>query len=148
MTKTLTYHYAGFWRRLVAVIVDSLILGLVTKILGLDVKLYSPFDSGPAFGFSLAGLLIATLYFAGFESSKWQATPGKKAMGIMVQREDSGRRLTGQQAAMRFLLKLLSAFILMIGFIMAAFTKKKQGLHDILAGTIVVNDEPEGTKGS
>ncbi len=87
----------------------------------------------------LAGLVIGWLYFAVQESSESQATIGKKAMGIVVTDLD-GRRLTFMNATGRYFGKIPSA-IFLIGYIMALFTEKKQALHDILAGTLVVERE-------
>jgi uncharacterized RDD family membrane protein YckC len=72
------------------------------------------------------------------ESSSSQATIGKMLMGIKVTDMD-GKRITFGRASGRFFGKVLSKLILYIGFIMAAFTEKKQGLHDILAETLVLN---------
>jgi uncharacterized RDD family membrane protein YckC len=71
------------------------------------------------------------------ESSARQATLGKMALGIVVTDLD-GNRIGFGRATGRYFAKILSALILLIGFIMAAFTQKKQGLHDIIAGTLVV----------
>jgi uncharacterized RDD family membrane protein YckC len=85
----------------------------------------------------LIGLLIGWLYAATFESSAWQATIGKRAMDIYVM-DLQGRRISFVQASGRFFGKVISAIILGVGFIMIAFTERKQGLHDMLAGCLVV----------
>jgi uncharacterized RDD family membrane protein YckC len=77
------------------------------------------------------------LYFTLQESSQRQATIGKMALGIVVT-DLNGERIGFAKATGRYFAKILSAIILLIGFIMVAFTEKKQGLHDILAGTLVV----------
>jgi len=71
------------------------------------------------------------------ESSVRQATIGKGILGLRVTDLD-GNRITFLRAAIRDLAKIISAFILLIGFIMVAFTERKQGLHDMIAGTLVV----------
>jgi uncharacterized RDD family membrane protein YckC len=71
------------------------------------------------------------------ESSSWQAMLGKRALGIIVT-DENGNRLTFGRATGRYWAKFLSYFILMIGFLMAAFTPKKQALHDMVANTLVV----------
>ena len=76
-------------------------------------------------------------YFVGFESSSWQATPGKRALGLIVT-DTEGRRISPARAVGRYFGKILSGLILLIGYIMIAFTERKQGLHDFLAGTLVV----------
>jgi uncharacterized RDD family membrane protein YckC len=72
------------------------------------------------------------------ESSTSQATIGKMLMGIKVT-DMNGHRISFARASGRFFGKALSKLIVYIGFIMAAFTEKKQGLHDILAKTLVIN---------
>ena len=81
---------------------------------------------------------MAWIYFAAFESSPKQATPGKMALGIKVT-DLNGRRIGFGKATGRYFGKILSFIILGIGFIMIAFTEKKQGLHDKMAGCLVVN---------
>ena len=82
-------------------------------------------------------LVASWVYFAGLESSAWQATVGKKMLGMQVT-DTSGERIDFIKATIRYFAKILSSFILMIGFIMVAFTEKKQGLHDFIAGTVVL----------
>ena len=85
--------------------------------------------------------MLAVAYFVGFEGSVKQATPGKMAMGLVVTNQRGGR-ISYLQALGRFAGKYLSALILLIGFIMVAFTERKQGLHDLLAQTLVVRGKP------
>jgi uncharacterized RDD family membrane protein YckC len=77
------------------------------------------------------------LYYALLESSTWQATLGKKALGLEVT-DVEGRRISFGRATGRFFAKIISALILFIGFIMAGFTERKQALHDMIAGTLVI----------
>lgn len=81
--------------------------------------------------------LINWLYFALMESSGRQATLGKMALGIVVT-DLNGDKIGFGRATGRYFAKILSGLILFIGFIMVAFTQKKQGLHDMIAGTLVV----------
>ncbi len=85
-------------------------------------------------------LLIDWLFYSLFESSSWQATPGKKLLQLKVT-DLYGNRIGFGKATGRYFAKLLSGLILGIGFIMVAFTEKKQGLHDMMAGTLVVKDQ-------
>ena len=82
-------------------------------------------------------LVIGWLYFALLESSERGATVGKMAMGLRVVTEQ-GQRLCFLNATGRYFAKIISAIILCIGFIMVAFTDRKRGLHDMIAGTLVV----------
>jgi uncharacterized RDD family membrane protein YckC len=90
-----------------------------------------------------AGLLMQVLslalqigYFTYFESSERQGTIGKNAMGLIVA-DENGNRLDVQKALIRNIMRLVSGFICLIGYLMAFFTEKKQTLHDIVAKTNV-----------
>ena len=131
--------YGGFWIRVVAYIIDGILLtivyGIVARLLGIDVfesdwRHYDPMDN-------LISLVIGWLYFALLESSERGATVGKMAVGLRVV-TDQGQRLDFGHATGRYLAKFISAIILCIGFIMVAFTDRKRGLHDIIAGTLVI----------
>ena len=76
-------------------------------------------------------------YYAGFESSRWRATPGKQLCSLVVV-DVEGRQLTLQRATLRFAGKILSVMLFGIGLLMVAFTNRKQGLHDLIAGTLVL----------
>ena len=121
--------YAGFWERFVASLIDGLILFVVNFALGLVIK-------NVFFGLGL-NTVIQILYFTYFESSLKQATIGKQLMNMKVV-DKNGDRLTPAGALIRSLSKFISALILMIGYIMAAFDARKQSLHDKIAGTFVV----------
>lgn len=94
-------------------------------------------SGGPAFAIII--LLYAAIWgiFAAFESSKLMATPGKKAMGIIVT-DLNGNRVSFGRAFGRNAAKLLSYIIILIGFLMAGLSSKKQGLHDMITGCLVI----------
>jgi uncharacterized RDD family membrane protein YckC len=127
--------YAGFWRRFVAYIIDSILVSVVFWLAALILGGIAG-DGGVIFAYVL-GTIGAFVYYAGMESSTSQATVGKIALGIQVT-DLAGNRISFGRALGRNLAKILSALILYIGFIMAAFTAKKQALHDMIAGTLVV----------
>ena len=77
------------------------------------------------------------IYFATMESGTRGATYGKRLMGLRVV-DDRGRKLSFARASLRYVAKLASAAPLMIGFVMALFTARKQALHDLIAETLVV----------
>lgn len=140
--------YAGFWLRLVAAFIDGIIVSgawtIVAKLIGIsppiDPMTMYEYGDEPGMGFSiwhLINIMMAWLYYASFESSKLQATPGKMALGIAVTDYD-GEMISFGKATARYFSKTISAFILLIGYIMAAFTERKQALHDLIAGTLVV----------
>ncbi|WP_260927552.1 RDD family protein [Novosphingobium sp. 9] len=81
-------------------------------------------------------LLLHWLYYALTESSSWQATLGKLAVGLVVT-DEAGRRISFARGTGRYFAKVLSGLALCVGYLMVAFTQRKRGLHDILAGTLV-----------
>lgn len=143
--------YAGFWKRLAAGVLDVIILTMAeVLILGFMVgmllvgncflqgKLNQTTIGGFCAGFGLIlALVLNWSYFTFLESSFRQATYGKMVMGIKVTDLEK-RRITFGRANMRFWFRIISALSLMIGIIIIAFTKKKQGFHDLIADTMVV----------
>ena len=117
--------YAGFWMRVGAYLLDVLILFIPLGILSLL----------PILGIIL-NIVGIWLYFALQESSERQATIGKRALNIYVT-DLQGRRISFGQATGRHFGKIISSLILGIGYMMAGFTAQKQGLHDIMASTLV-----------
>lgn len=142
-------EYAGFWLRFAAYLVDTVIIFLIFIPLTLALAVASASvtdgdDNGAMalfqlanMGLNLVSIVVTWLYSSLLESSSWQATIGKKAVGIRVT-DMNGNRISFGKATGRHFGKLLSSLICAIGFIMAAFTEKKQALHDMLAGTLVV----------
>jgi uncharacterized RDD family membrane protein YckC len=138
--------HAGFWRRCAAYVFD----GLVLTIAGLIVSaIFAVFAFGAAASGSLSGaigllalqwiigIVGSWLYFAWQESSRAQATLGKRLMGIKVT-DDAGHRIGFGRATGRFFGKIVSGIVLYIGFLLAGFTERKQALHDLMASTLVV----------
>jgi uncharacterized RDD family membrane protein YckC len=89
-------------------------------------------------------ILMGWLYYALMESSSNQGTLGKMALGLTVT-DQAGQRISFGRATGRFFAKILSAMILLIGFFMIGWTARKQGLHDMIAGTLVVKRAPSAT---
>jgi uncharacterized RDD family membrane protein YckC len=144
--RYLTAEYAGFWRRFAAYFLDGLLLALPCEALSLAISL--PFAAasegqlGDAQGTfmavrSLTTVLLAWLYFALMESSPHQATLGKMALGLIVTDLD-GRPISFARASARNFAKCLSGLILLIGYLLIAFTARKQALHDMIAGCLVI----------
>ncbi|MBX2930090.1 MAG: RDD family protein [Saprospiraceae bacterium] len=127
-------EYAGFWLRVAAYLIDSIIIGIPMYIIYGTIG--GSFLEPNALSQVIGGVL-GVFYFIYLESSEKQATFGKQAVGIIVTDMD-GNRITGGQAAGRYFGKIVSGLILLIGFMMAGFTDKKQALHDIMANTLVV----------
>jgi len=154
--------YAGLGRRFVAFIIDFILIALFGIIvvaffnqangimyLYYLVAAHAPISSLTEAGTPIAalgpivaavGLLIIVvpwLYYAGFESSRGQATPGKVLMRLEVT-DLEGNRISFARATLRFFGKFISTLIIFIGFLMIGLTKKRQGLHDKIAGCLVL----------
>ena len=139
-------NYANVWKRFLAGLIDSIILSIFNSII---ISVISKiFVSGTA-GEETSGVILAVvinwvifiiiswLYYAIQESSPRQATIGKQAMGLVVT-DMNGEKISFVKATIRNFAKIISAIILYIGYFMAFFTEKKQGLHDMMAGTLIL----------
>lgn len=142
--------YAGFWIRVLAYLIDTLLISIVFCPLGFGLGLIgvagevdenSPAWAGINVLLNGISILAGWLYFALTESSSWQATVGKRLLKLKVT-DMYGQRISFGKATGRYFGQILSGMICGIGYIMVAFTEKKQGLHDMLAGTLVVWDVP------
>jgi uncharacterized RDD family membrane protein YckC len=153
-------NYAGFWLRFVAVIIDGIIIGVAQSFIivpllaavGLgfasgagDMDFSDPEQAAGMIagiaalmgGYWILAMAIQILYGTLMESSKNQATIGKMALGLIVT-DLNGGKLDFSKALIRNLCKIISNLTMLIGYIMAGFTEKKQALHDMIASTLVV----------
>lgn len=179
LTSASEMHYAGFWRRAGAYVIDSFLLFLVSLgvvFTGLAVHLQSTGETlrpDPEFlqsqieaiavPLEIANSVIVWLYFALLESSRWQATLGKRAIGLAVT-DLAGRRISFWRATGRHLgkfiaLQFLASFLLLsryastpfhyaliavltlfglVSFVLAGLTQRKQALHDMMADCLVI----------
>jgi uncharacterized RDD family membrane protein YckC len=136
-------EHAGFWKRLFAFVID---LG-VTSLIFFAMAIILPILLGPRLGVpggsvilasgAVIWLVITWLYWAIMESSSKQGTVGKNMLGIVVT-DAEGNRLSFLKATVRHFSKVASALPVLAGFILAGFTAKKQGLHDLITGSLVV----------
>ena len=142
------FVYAGFWLRAAAFAIDTLIYSFLFTLV-------APIFPTPLMAVhqvaGLAGMEIPELtlpgfilffgllwiYYGLFESSKWQATPGKRALRLYVT-DLQGHRLTLWHASLRYFGRWISSLTFSVGYLMAGFTQKKQALHDILARCLVL----------
>jgi uncharacterized RDD family membrane protein YckC len=151
--------YAGFWLRFLAYIIDAIVLGIFqgpiliggAMMMGLGSAIANlprggdPFATGlpPIFAaflslFVLVAIVGGWLYHALLESSEWQATLGKKVLGLAVT-DLAGARVSFARVSGRHFAKFISSFIPFgIGYILAGVTEKKQALHDMIAGCLVL----------
>ncbi len=138
--------YAGFWLRFAAALIDALAMFIPFCIVAFfAIVLTKLVSTGRAYDPATVILtilppvaIVATwLYFALMESSSWQATIGKKVLGLYVA-DIEGRRLTLSRATGRTFAKFLSSMTAGVGYILCGFTNKKQALHDIIANCLVL----------
>jgi uncharacterized RDD family membrane protein YckC len=147
--------YAGFWYRFLAWLIDMIILGVTLGTLGTVIMVMSaafalrgsdPSASSLAFLSGAYGLVMflnivaSLLYFALSESSHWQGTLGKLALGLKVT-DAYGKRLSFLRALARYVSHIVSNLTFGIGYVLNVFTARQQALHDLIAGTLVVYKE-------
>jgi uncharacterized RDD family membrane protein YckC len=147
--------YAGFWRRLAAVLIDHILFAFTMAAIGF-VLMFPALLFGFMSMFSTATITIFTLvlwlsvitilvgahwlYFAGFEASSLQATPGKLALGLRVVDEQC-QRLTLRRSTIRYAGHFLSALLFYFGYLISFFTSRRQTLHDLISDSLVVRWE-------
>jgi len=157
-----TKRYAGFWIRFAAYLLDSIIVGIPLTII-MGAVFFLMFSTSGLFAvlsdptamegdisvqqittilvayalFFLLTFIVTVAYYAGMHASKWQATVGKKLLRIKVT-DLNGSRISFWRALGRLLSMSFISSILCIGYIIAAFTEKKQSLHDLMVGTVVI----------
>ena len=146
-------QYANFGWRFLAVILDAIVTGIAGVLLGAMLGLMAGLggamtgvQDAAAFGaMNLLGFLSGTaagwLYEALMVSSSYQATLGKMAVGIVVT-DMQGRRISFLRATGRYFGKFVSSMIMMIGYLIQPFTEKRQALHDMMAGCLVLRKVP------
>src|SRR5262245_29155627 len=125
--------YAGFWRRAAAVMIDTILLWIVSFAVTLPLMAVVK----DALTVQILSIIPAWLYYALMHSSSRQATLGKMAFGIKVT-DKAGERIGFMRATGRYFAVWISTLIAGIGLMMAGFTHRKEALHDMIAGTLVV----------
>ncbi|MCF7751671.1 RDD family protein [Bacillus subtilis subsp. subtilis] len=136
--------YAGFWKRFASYFLDSIVVGVINIPVSLIFNGIGAVSGNETLAVVMslvamvASLGVGIAYYAGFHASAGGATLGKMAVGIKVVR-GNGERLTLGRGVGRYFGFILSSLTLMIGFIMAAFTERKQALHDMICDTVVVD---------
>lgn len=124
-------NYGDLGKRIVAYIIDSIILSAIGFVLGLTLS-YVGLIISP---------LVSWLYIILMEGGSWHATVGKRAMGLYVA-DGAGRGITYSTSILRLIGKMLSGLILGIGYLMGFFNEQKQCLHDMIAKTYVLAGQP------
>ncbi|HBJ75195.1 MAG TPA: hypothetical protein DDY86_06755 [Syntrophaceae bacterium] len=158
-----TYHFAGFWRRFVAYMIDGFIISVVFVVLGVvagvayfagamsgdsRVMIAKLTDPAQMASFTvwiwLFSLLINLGYFTYFHGSTGR-TPGKMLLGLQVVSIE-GAPISFGTAFLRSVGYLVSSLVFCLGYIWIGFDKKKQGWHDKIAKTVVIIREPQGNE--
>jgi len=121
----------GFWRRFVAMLIDTIVLIIVSQVIT------SGAYGGDQASASGVTFLVDIAYFVGLWTYWGGQTLGKKAMGIKVVKTD-GSPVNLVTSIIRYVGYIISAVVILIGYIWVAFDPNKQGWHDKIAGTYVV----------
>lgn len=139
--------YAGFWKRVAAYLIDNILVTVLNYVVFFCISLAAaPWlqnqPDEPSSWVSLLIMLIMLgiflLYYVYAESSPWQATVGKLIMGIKVT-DLNGNRISFWRSLGRYAAMVISSFTFLIGYLMCAWTERKQCLHDKIAGCLVVD---------
>jgi uncharacterized RDD family membrane protein YckC len=142
-------QYMGFWIRVLAALIDGVILGVINNIVTIPIgpgfEVERDFDNtvtdiyfnGGAFFLALALTSTISIAYYVIGYSRWGQTVGKLALGIKVV-DANGRLLSPGKAFVRWLGNIVSALIFCIGYLMVAWDPRKQGLHDKMAGSFVI----------
>jgi uncharacterized RDD family membrane protein YckC len=139
MSEPTGTQYGGFWVRLIALLADSAIVFLLTALIIAGAAM--ALGAEALMPVMLAVWIAGALYWPVMHASRRQATFGKSIVGLKVTRFD-GRRITMLRSLWREIAKAFSAAVVMLGYIMAAFTPRKQALHDLMSATYVVREGP------
>ena len=133
--------YAGFWIRVIAYLIDCVILAIPVGLLfGMSMQPSDDPDIAYVLFADILLFVINLLYFAGFWASPLQATPGQKICRIKVVEAMTRTKISLPRGIGRWFALLLAMMLFFVGVLMVAWTERKRGLHDILAGTCVLKE--------
>lgn len=144
--ESIELEYVGFWARVGAALIDSVLVGLIiwpllTAVYGSEYWTATDFINGPI-DFLVSWVLPAIAVIA-FWTTK-QATPGKMAVSARIVDAETGSAPGAGQLIVRYFGYFISMFPLSLGIFWVGFDRRKQGWHDKLAGTVVVRPEARG----
>ena len=131
-------NYGGFWIRVVAYIIDGIIVGIAGTIV--DVIFRANPNDPSSSGYAIANLInfaIGIAYFVGFWSA-WSATPGQRILRLRVLDANTLQPISTGKAVLRYIGLIVSFLVCFIGVIWVAFDSRKQGWMDKIAGTVVL----------
>lgn len=134
------YEYAGFWIRVLASMVDSLILMLVIVPLVVVAGMMGLIDLDAQYTWlDIVVQIFSVVFYIGCWV-KFAGTPGKRILKLKILDADTGEHLTTGKAIIRYVGYIISSIVLLLGLIWVAFDKKKQGWHDKMANSVVVKE--------
>jgi uncharacterized RDD family membrane protein YckC len=150
--QTHSTNYASFLYRVLAFVIDFIILSIIGQIINAifgvnsfammntqDVSVVQDMVKSmmPALG---ASTVLQAAYYTFMESSAKQGTIGKIALGLKVV-DYNGERITPTKAFLKYIGRIINACTCMIGYLLPLFTEKKQALHDMIGGAVVIKEE-------
>lgn len=134
------YEYAGFWIRVLASIIDSLVLMLVIVPLVVVAGMMGLIDLDAQYTWlDIVVQIFSVVFYIGCWV-KFAGTPGKRILKLKILDADTGEHLTTGKAIIRYVGYIISSLVLLLGLIWVAFDKKKQGWHDKMANSVVVKE--------
>lgn len=142
------YEYAGFGARLLALIIDVILLAIVAFIVGMVAGMLGWIDleamrlaqeKGEITTFEVVWNIVTTIAFI-VMWVVWAGTPGKLLLKLKILDAETGNKISVVQAIIRYLMYIPSTIVLFLGFFWILFDKHKQGWHDKVAKTVVVKD--------
>ena len=142
-TSVTGFIYKGFWIRFVADMIDAFLLGILFQFVNMFITIPTfetmtdPFSVLSIFSLSISIKFLMNISYYVFFNGKYGATPGKMVIGAKIVNTD-GSPISYTKAFARFFAEMLSAFILLVGYIMAAFDGQKRALHDRICNTLVI----------
>ena len=147
-----TAEYAGFWVRIGAALVDTIIYLLLTAPALIVIYGWEYYDfEEDIYGFIAGPADLLISWIIPMVATIWlwmtyRATPGKMLFSLKVVKADTGAALTLKEGIVRYLGYVVATIPLCLGFIWVGFDSKKQGWHDKIAGTVVVRSKNAGTE--
>jgi len=133
--------YVSIFRRVAALILDLPFIIILYYFCD-SVCIFLHDAWGTMFGNNISMYIIVIfVYFCTFECSSLQGTIGKILIGIKVCKQNPNEKISFATALLRFFIKVLSLLILPLVVLLIIITKKHQGLHDLIAGTVVINEQ-------
>ncbi|WP_133510753.1 RDD family protein [Candidatus Thiosymbion oneisti] len=138
-------RFGGFWIRVGASFIDMVVLLIPVLLISFLFRAVTPATDEMEIAVvelmgAILNIIVYWIYFAALHSSSWQASVGKKVVNLKVV-DKNGNRISFGRATGRYFASFISALILGIGYMMVGWTKRKQGLHDMMAGTLVIKIE-------